>query len=94
MTSVKTGKQRVEHEIVHEGITLPQKTRSVRPIPPVYDQQDPTFGSKNLTEDSHVVYIKGTNIKKIASITTWDLDACHPNITASGNNNRASSSKH
>jgi hypothetical protein len=48
---------------------------NVRPAPPACDPQDPTFESKNLTDDIHVAYIKGTNIKKIISVTTWDLDA-------------------
>jgi hypothetical protein len=75
MTAVKTGKQREEHEIVHGGITLPPKLLNIRPVPPVCDPQDPTFESKNLTDNNHDAYIKGTNIKRIVSITTWDLEA-------------------
>jgi hypothetical protein len=69
-TPTKTGKQRGEHAIMHEGTKLPPKPLNIKPVPPTCDPQNPT-----IEVESRDAYIKGTNIKRIVSITTWDLDA-------------------
>jgi hypothetical protein len=68
--TVNTGKQN------EEEVKLPPKPPSNRPTPPTCKQHDPTnIETKIVAKNDHGLYIEGTNIRKIVSITTWTLEA-------------------